>query len=312
MSTVSGRVRHYESFYSSDNGQGVGSRSDGIPNVLVYGNCQAEAVRILLASSSRSPLRTIRIPPVFELTPSDMPFLRRVAGSSQLLLSQPVSDDYHDLPLGTRQVAAMMPPGGAVVRWPVVQYSGLHPWQAIVRDPADGARNPPIVPYHDLRTLASARTGDDRHAVVPSSASILAAGEASRAELQRRELRDCDVAVSDLLQQPVLGDLSTINHPGNRILLELGRRLQQAIGYEADVVDPGRTLLGQVVAPVEDSVAHARQLTVSPVASWWVSGATVSRATIRAAQMRWYADHPAVVQAGWNRHRAAIDLLGLS
>ncbi len=312
MSTVTGRVRHYESFYFPGDRRSAGSPSDAVPNVLVHGNCQAEALRILLASSTRSPLRTIRIPPVFELGPADIPFLREAAANSQILLSQPVSDDYHDLPLGTRQVAAMMPAGSTVVRWPVVRYSGLHPWQAIVRDPADGARNPPMVPYHDLRTLASAQTGRDRHLVPAPTASILRAGEASRAELRRRERRDCDVGVSDLLERPRLGDLSTINHPGNRILMELARRIQQVIGSAPDVQDPGRTLLGDVVAPVEDPVARALQLPGPRSRSWMVGGTAVAVAAIREAQMRWYAEHPAVVEAGWARHRATIELLGLS
>lgn len=312
MSTVTGRIRHYGSFYCLDDRRSYGSLSDDVPKVLVHGNCQAEALRILLASSTISPVRTIRVPPVFELEPDDIPFLRRAASEAQILFSQPVSDDYRQLPLGSAQVAAMMPAGTAVIRWPVVQHCGLHPWQALVRDPADGSRNPPIVPYHDLRTLASAKTGQDRHLAPPSTASILAVGEASLAELRRREQRDCDVTVSDLFERPEVGDLSTINHPGNRILMELARRVQQAIGYVPDVADPGRTLLGAVIAPLETSVADALQLPAPTSDSWWVDGEPTSPAVIRDAQLRWYADNPAVVQAGWDRHRETIDLLALA
>jgi hypothetical protein len=49
-------------------------------------------------------------------------------------------------------MAAMMRPHATVVRWPVIRWAGLHPFQAIVRDPRDPSRDPPIVPYHDLRT----------------------------------------------------------------------------------------------------------------------------------------------------------------
>nr|WP_284289671.1 WcbI family polysaccharide biosynthesis putative acetyltransferase [Angustibacter aerolatus] len=37
--------------------------------------------------------------------------------------------------------------------FPVVRYAGLHPWQVIVRTDAG---DPPVVPYHDLRTVARA------------------------------------------------------------------------------------------------------------------------------------------------------------
>ena len=59
---------------------------------------------------------------------------------TSVLLSQPIRSGYRDLPLGTDDVAAMMPAGGRVLRWPVVRYSGLEPFSAIVRDPADPAQ----------------------------------------------------------------------------------------------------------------------------------------------------------------------------
>lgn len=312
MSTVTGRTRHYGSFYRLSDDPYQGSPSSPGPNILVYGNCQAEALRILLASSTLSPVRTMRIPPVFELEPSDLPFLRLAAADAQVLVAQPVGDGYRNLPLGTAQVAAMMPSGSAVIRWPVVRHAGLHPWQAIVRDPTDPSRNPPVVPYHDLRTLAGAKVGQDRHLVPPSSAAIMALDEESTAELRRRENRDCDVSVSDLFERPEPGDMKTINHPGNRILLELGRRVQQAMGSSPDVTDPGRTLLGEVVTPLEASVADALGLPSPTREAWQISGRAVPASTIRQAQTRWYADHPAVLEAGWDRYRATIELLGLS
>ena len=66
------------------------------------------------------------------------------------------------------------------------------------------------------------------------------------AELRRREHAQCDVRISDIFDHPEVGDMFTINHPGNRVLVELARRIQTALGRPADAVDPGRELLGEV------------------------------------------------------------------
>ena len=47
----------------------------------------------------------------------------------------------------------------------------------------------------------------------------------------------------------------TINHPGNRVLVELSRRLQRALGRPGDAADPGRDLLGAVSAPIDGAAA---------------------------------------------------------
>ncbi|MET3806541.1 hypothetical protein ABIB25_003557 [Nakamurella sp. UYEF19] len=310
MSTITGRRRHYGSFYGIDGDAFASGTVGSTRNVLVYGNCQAEAVRVLLAGSATSPVNTMRVPPVFELEPSDIPHLRSAAARAHILIGQPVRDQYHDLPLGTRQVAAMMPPGGLVIHFPVIRFAGLHPYQAIVRDPRDPSHDPPVVPYHDLRTLAEAVRGP-REVADLSARTVLAVGEASRAELARREDRDCDVTVSDLFRRPEFGDMATINHPGNRILLELARRLQGAMGLPPEVVEPGRPLLGEVVAPVDRAVSDGWQLPGSVADHWIVRGRAVSSRSIHDAQIRWYVQNPDVVRAGMDRHGSTMDLLGL-
>ncbi len=159
------RRQHYADLYD-------GPARDGRPLGVVHGNCQAEALRVLLAGSPTFPWQLVRVPPAHELAAEDLPALDRLLGDCTLLLAQPVRDGYRGLPLGTSEVAARLAPGAQVVRWPVVYDAGVLPWQAIVRA-ADGAE-PPVVPYHDLRTL----TGR-----APVGADLVAAAAASRAEL---------------------------------------------------------------------------------------------------------------------------------
>ncbi len=307
---VTGRTRHYGTFYGLPGH--ARSKRDQRPLVLVHGNCQAEALRVVLATSKQLGWQAVRIPPVFELTAADIPFLRRVARNTQLLLSQPVVDNYHNLPLGTDDVAAMMKPGGRVIRWPVIRFAGFHPYQAIVRDPTNAGHDPPVVPYHDLRTLASARTGRDLLGERPSESACRQVADDSVAELRRREGRGSDITLSDVFGSAASGDMATINHPGNRVLLELARRVQLAVGSPADVVDPGRTLLGEVVAPVDPAALRALGAAGAGRKSWSVAGRRVNRLTVHRAQWRWYLDNPQVVAEGFRRHRTTLELLGLA
>lgn len=289
------RRAHYRDLYD-------GPERDGRPLAVVHGNCQAEALRVLLAGSPTFGWQAVRVPPVHELEADDLPAYDAMLAQTGLLVAQPVRDAYRGLPLGTAEVAARLAPGASVVRWPVVRDAGLHPWQAIVRA-ADGAE-PPLVPYHDLRTL----TG-----LEPSGADLVAAAAESREGLRRREVRDCDVAVSDLLPGLGAGAVHTVNHPGNALMIGLARRVQEAVGAVPDAADPGRVLLGGVRAPLEPAVLDALGLEAGAAREHWlVGGEPLAAATVREAHARWYATRPDVVAAGLRRYAARLPLLGLA
>ena len=138
------RRQHYGQFYELE------ERPDGAGFLL--GNCQAESLRIVM-HDNRAPL--VRIPPVHELTADDMPFLERLIAAASVIIAQPISDDYHSLPLGTRQVFARAGAAARTVTVPIVRFTGLHPFQAVVRVPGV-SEAPPIVDYHDVREVALA------------------------------------------------------------------------------------------------------------------------------------------------------------
>jgi len=284
------RREHYSDLYQ-------GPDRDGRPLAVVHGNCQAEALRVLLAASPTFPWQAVRVPPVHELEADDLEAYDRLLAACTLLLSQPVAQDYRGLPLGTKQVASRLAPGAVVVVWPVVRWQGLHPWQAIVRA-TDGAE-PPVVPYHDLRTL----TGR-----VPEGADLVAAARGSTAELVRREAV-CDVVVSDLLFG---GDaVHTLNHPGNRVLVELARRVQDHAGAPIDAAERERELLGGVRAPLEAQVLTGLGLDGPPREHWLVDGQEVPAGDVVVAHAAWYATRPDVVAEGLRRYAERLPLLGL-
>lgn len=312
---VTGRHRHYGTFYGLEQVE-----QDDRPLLLVHGNCQAESLRVLLSGGSqqaghRSPVRTVRVPPVHELTADDLPHLHALLARVDVVVSQPVADGYRGLPLGTAEVveAAQRARGGGrppqLVVVPVLRWAALHPFQVIVRAP--GAGEPPLVPYHDLRTLALA-AGAAPLPEVPSAAAVRAVRDLSATELRSRQERHGSLPVVDLLTDAGAHATHTVNHPGNGVLIGLARSVLAAVGLPDGVADPGRTLLDSVHAPVLPEVLDALGLADqagSARPSWRVRGQDLDDDEVRDAHLRWYAEHPRVAEAGLARHAAAAAAL---
>ena len=290
-SPVEARRRHYAEFY------GLAPLPTDFGVVL--GNCQAESLRTVMDAPDR---RFVRVPAVHEMTPEDAERLHEVVGAAHTVVSQPVRDDYHDLPLGTRQVAASM--SGRVLTVTPVRFGGLHPFQAAVRVPGV-EENPPIVAYHDVRTLAAAAGLPVASALQPDA--VRAIGRASVEELRRREAAT-DVPVSDLFDSVTADHARTVNHPGNAIWLPLGARVLDTLGALGGVTDPGRPLLNVVRAPIAPEVVDAWSLTDEPRDHWILEGVEVDDAEVRAAHTDWYASHPAFVVAAVDRLTALFSV----
>ncbi|WIM73517.1 WcbI family polysaccharide biosynthesis putative acetyltransferase [Corynebacterium suedekumii] len=72
--------------------------------------------------------------------------LTPVLAHTDVLVTQPIRDSYRDLPLGTAELAALLPDGARTIIYPVLRYDGLFPYQAIIRDPADPPATRPWCP----------------------------------------------------------------------------------------------------------------------------------------------------------------------
>lgn len=297
-----GRRTHFAGFYD-------GPPADDRPLGIVIGNCQAESLRLALPDS----VAWVRTPPVHELTADDLPHLERLLGAARVLVAQPVRDDYHGLPLGTRQLFARAGAGAAsgggcrTAVIPVIRSAALYPTQAIVRPPRDPSLSPPVVPYHDLRTLAEA-AGDPLPTLTVRATRVVA--ELSQRELRSREARHATVPVSDLLEHPSFELMRTLNHPGNPIWTTLAARVAAALQLEGDPVQLDRPLLNGIHSPRSGVVMEAWGLDIEPTEHWTIAGELVHADDVHAAHLAWYREHADVVAAGIERHRAAISALG--
>lgn len=306
---VDGRTRHYGEFYGVTEAQ----MNDDEQLLVVWGNCQAEALRIVLSSSPDLPFRTIRVPPVHELESTDIAHVERLVRRAAVIVSQPVRARYRGLPIGGPDLAEIAP-AATVVVWPVIRYGGLFPFQVIARHPAQPSAVPAAVPYHDLRTVLAVRAGRtrfDEWDVEVSADRFREAAQWSVAQLEVRERRHCDVGISDILLDVGADAAHTINHPGNRVLLTLGGRILEALGASAPV-PPSRDLLGNIRAPLERRVIDALGIQATPRASWDVGGAVLTEEEVHRSQMQWYAEHLEFIDAVLDRYGDLIEILGMS
>lgn len=299
------RRQHYGDFYRIR----TTPRDADRPFVTVLGNCQAESLRILLDSSGR--VDSFRIPAVHEFTAEDAELLRGILARTDVLVSQPIRDDYRGLTLGTAQLAELLPPGARTVTFPVLRWDGLMPYHAIVRDPADPSLTPPVVPYHDLRILVAASRGLDRPVETqPSTAALRAAAGLSVGQLRTREQHHGTVAVSDVLETAPVWH--TINHPSNATLAALAQRVLDAVVAGGTVIAPAdREMLGGLSAPVDPGAAAALGVDVAGREQWRAGGVPVDPELLVREQLEFYRRHPGVVEAGMARHAERIELLGL-
>ncbi len=298
------RAHHYGEFYGLKP-----LPDDGRPFVLVHGNCQAESLRLLLQNAPEAPCASVRIPPVHELAADEVPFLERLLRRCDVLVVQPIADGYHDLPLGTADVtrtAATGRPTHTVV-FPVFRFVGLFPYQVVTGAPE---LQPPVVPYHDLRTLLRAA---GRPAPPPlDAASVEAVTQWSLDGLRRREEAAGTLPVHDLVRGAGVRAANTINHPGNPVLVGLARRVQAALGWPQTATDPGFELLDSVHTPLEPAVRDAVDPSASVRADWTVGGEAMSDADVADAQLAWYAAHPEAAPAILDRSRDQLRCLGVS
>ncbi|THE08339.1 peptide ABC transporter ATPase [Microbacterium oleivorans] len=285
------RRAHYATFYGDLPAAGYG---------VVVGNCQAESVRLVLDSDE---LPLLRMPPVHELDAADAARLHEVLAGASVLIAQPVKADYHGLPLGTRQLAASLPPSGRAVTFPVVRFTGLYPFQAALHVPGT-EEVPPIVAYHDVRTLAEAAGTPARSEL--SADAVRAEAADSLAELERRE-QSLDVSISDLFAEPRFELVRTVNHPGNEVILEIGDRVLRALGRPGTATDPGRPLLDVVHAPREPWVIDAWGLDAEPRTGWTLNALPLDPAEVREAHLEWYRRHPDFVRGALERLRPSIE-----
>jgi hypothetical protein len=291
------------------------------PVAVVFGNCQAEALRRILLTHPdlAAGHHLLRVPAVHEISPRELGLLQRVLPRTQVLITQEVKTDYRDLPLGTDQLVGLLPAAATVIRWPVAYFEGMFPFHVYVnRD--GGAVSPPapITDYHDLRILYAAGQGWDVATTVRWLEDLQLDpdwvrdnADASLRELATREER-LQVRISDWIRDPanLTRAFHTINHPSNALVVEMARQVLDHLGYpDADRVLAGRqTYLEHLLPPREPQILRALGTEPDPSepVDWRTSGGTFTVADVVTAHLGLYAADPQLLAAGLRKHEKRL------
>jgi hypothetical protein len=289
---------------------------------VVYGNCQAEPIRVLLDRSPafRSSFRTQEIPAVHTLAEATIDGVRRAVADASLIVSHPVRDGYHGFPVGSEEILQWAPGNCRHLTIPALYDDGLYPFQVYVRG-ADGvAPSAPLSIYHDLRFLYCAAKGWDYETARswlrgfdPSPQGIQRVAAESRNGLIAHE-SELAVRVSESLTAPErhAGSFFTVNHPTNAALgrVVAGIHAQLRIAYTPPRVD--EELLGTLRTPLESSVIAALRLPATPRPDWTIRGEAVTLADLLTVHLAWYHEHRDLVAAGLSQHEGRLWLLGVT
>lgn len=283
------------------------------PTIIVWGNCQAEAIRLILggtASVSRH-FRVLRFPAAHLVTRAQLWPVRRLFRTSDVVIAQLIRDGYRDLPIGTRELSRGS--RGRVITFPVMFYRGLHPFLVYVH--ADGQLGTPAPlteGYHDARIIAAAGARMDADVALrffeswaPSPAFLSDVASRSAAELARREA-ELDVAVSPVIAQ--LGETAfwTLNHPSNAVLAEAAEQIMGHLGLEPKPAVPRAELLVDVVVP------PARASVAGHAEVWRIGQRSVPFADVVMEHLRFYREHPRVLEVALAEHSALLETSGLT
>lgn len=286
------------------------------PYVVVWGNCQAEAIRSLLMDHRgfREQYDSVRLPGVHEIRPSDVSTIHDLVRNAALIVAQPVRENYRDMPLGTSQVLRGSSAAHEVTFAPLY-YEGLHPYLAYVH--ASGALGTPAPRtggYHDLRWIAFAASGARSYGEWwarnrPSDEALVENARCSLKELTRRE-ENVDARVSADITALGTTSFWTLNHPSNALLGKVVDFVVSSVGLSPDQTR-GPERLGSLRAPVHGEVRTALGFAWVPNSSSWGGRRSVSDAGVRGAHLNYYEQSPDVLRVALMEHDEKLTRLGM-
>jgi Polysaccharide biosynthesis enzyme WcbI len=300
------------------------ARRGSRPIVLVYGNCQAEALRRILITHKEfaAGYQLLRVPAVQDISGRELFLLQRLLPRVQILISQEIKPDYRQMRLGTEQIIAGLPPSAQVLRYPVAYFEGVFPFHVYVNRGANPlATSAPISDYHDLRIMHAASRGWSAATTTrwlaelePDAGWVRRNAERSLHLLDRREAQMAAQLTAVIRDSDHLTTgFNTINHPANALVTELARQLLQHLGYpDADsVLGSQQTYLDHLKAPREPGILRALGAEPGPDDRdlWSNPTGAFTQAEVTAAHLELYAHDPELLGFGLRKHQERLSEL---
>lgn len=284
---------------------------------FVWGNCQAESIRRMIAPvAADHGVRFVRLPPVFEMSSGEVAHLHALLPVAGVLVTQPVKNEYRVPGCGSEQLIGLVSPEARVVTVPTTHYEGLFPWQVHAHDATGLGVDAPVVDYHDLRLLVAADRGWDTARAVgrlaetrPDPAAVLALAEASIAELRRRNA-GLDVDTADAVIAAGPDAMWTVNHPSNAVLGALGRGVLSALGWTGEPAVPEHEMLGRIRTPLSPLVLDGLDMDAAAARpTWSVDDEPVGWEDVAAAALELYRRMPDLAARTVEKYRHRLSAL---
>lgn len=287
---------------------------------MIYGNCQAEAMRALFLEVPDFAQRfeIAPVPAVHLVRPQDVSAVHVALSHASLVIAHTVRSGYRGLALGTTDIAPAI--SGQIVRVPPLYYEGHFPFQVYVHADGELGTPAPRTDYHDLRFAYCAAQGwNDEQAIAwlntyrPPDAALRSIAAASAARMRARD-DEVDIPISQAMDDLLLTrrGFFTVNHPCNDLLRVIVGRVVERLGMSPSYSRSAPESLGHVVTPIEPAVTAALSLAVHPDEAWVIRGETVTTSALLREHMAWYRrvrpDVPKVALDEHAERAAALEL----
>lgn len=207
--------------------------------VCILGNCQAQHLEAMLASSNPD-IQVTRLEPVFMMGAAHREPVYEKLAAADFIFAQRISDEFKMEWLASAEIRKTF--GAKVVVWPNIYFDGYFPGVNYVYHGGWGKLLSPLVEYHFTQVMAAHKAGHSIDMAVDafSGEGLLVVTPDpfgnSLAQLREREA-ETDVIISDFIAVRATAQrlFYTPNHPMNDLLGEMLRRLAERVGLEADI-----------------------------------------------------------------------------
>lgn len=214
---------------------------------LVYGNCQSMALKGLLKQNPQfnKHYEIVECPSVHLLTQDDLPNQELILSDVDLLIHQPVSDNYKGLyQLSTNYLKSKLKPKAKVISFPVAYFTGYNPEMVYLKT-KNGQRIAQPFTYHDTNIMKFYLLGKSVNETIEliqsndfyQSSYAHQNLENTLFNLEQRE-RDLDIKLSSFIRESYKVDklFYTFNHPTSIILNYLANSIFQALELDKNKV----------------------------------------------------------------------------
>jgi hypothetical protein len=283
-----------------------------VESVVVVGNCQAQALEILLRTNDAfcERFEFSAFPAVHEIPDARVPELHRAVENARIVLLQRISEDYRGgVGLGTETLSDIAQ-ADTVLRWPSVYWAGYFPDLFYLRDHAGAPVVSGPFDYHDrviLRAYAEGLSITETCQLLEDAERTSNAEEwaaQATAELEVRG-RDCEIQVDRFIADRFRRELIffTMNHPSNALLGCMAEQMLERAGIPGgvDLSRLGSEILGSTFYPLHANHARALRLgfagsLTAGNCSFRIRGEECGYEAALEQFFRYYRDHPDLVE----------------